>query len=112
MTRVLVLEGEPALMRLLAWSLGEAGFDVTPSTLESLASGIAAAPDVIILNRRLSIEQRSLFFSELARHAPGVPVIDLEPAQPDLSQELTAAVHLEPPHRAAAIIDQIHRLVP
>lgn len=66
-------------MRLMAWFLGDAGFDVrkTTSAKESLRQQCAPEPDVVIFNTHLPEAEKAECIGALRQHAPEAVVVDI-----------------------------------
>lgn len=112
MTKALVVEGEAGLMRLLAWSMSEAGLEVVVTSPEAIQSTLLDySPDVVLLNEPLVGAMRGRVFAALHHGAPGAVVIDLASPTPSTTKDSRADAYVAPPYSAAAIVERIQTLL-
>jgi DNA-binding response OmpR family regulator len=111
LTTVLVIEGEGALMRLLSWSLQEAGYDVMSLRPVQLAAPPPKTCDAVVLNLELEGEDRLQLLRRLRRLCSGAPVVDLSEPVRFAPEEMRADAYVAPPYRALAVTEAIEELL-
>lgn len=114
MTKVLLIEPERPLMRVMGWVLTEAGFEVIgdPDASHALATVPEIAPDVIVLNGEFPDDERAALIDALHERSASAPVIDVQKMQtwqPLSAREADARV--TKPFHAETLVDVIKELV-
>ena len=111
---VLVIEDEPALRRMLTFTLRDAGFDV-----RSAANGRAGledvalrAPDVVVLDLEMPVMDGRTFFREFRRRGFEVPVLILSAyGARRAARELNAEAAVQKPFRADDLVEKLEQLL-
>lgn len=115
MPSVLIVESDEPLVRLMAWFLLEAGFEVTAvkraEDAEERLGGYA--PDVIVLNTPMPDEQKVTLIRAWRAITPTVSVLDVSYSR--VSTEDVAAVgadtHLAMPFHADELVECVRSLI-
>ncbi|HET7570987.1 MAG TPA: sigma 54-interacting transcriptional regulator [Gammaproteobacteria bacterium] len=78
-TRILIVDDDPSLRRLLAIRLGDAGYAVESAGdgKDALAMIAPFRPDLVLTDLRMPSMDGMALFSEIRDHHPGLPVIIL-----------------------------------
>ncbi len=81
MTAILLVEDDVPLIRLAAWFLTEAGFEVRTATLGAADAelGRADSPAIIVSNTDAVGEEKQSRFTTWKALQPGVRIVDLDP---------------------------------
>jgi DNA-binding response OmpR family regulator len=111
---VLVVEDEPALRRMLTFTLRDAGFDVRTAAngRAGLEDAEVRTPDVVVLDLEMPVmDGRTFFrvFRERGYHAP-VLILSAYGAR-RAARELHAEAAVQKPFRADDLIEKLERLV-
>jgi CheY-like chemotaxis protein len=111
---VLVVEDEPALRRMLTFTLRDAGFDVRTAAngRAGLEDVSLKEPDVVVLDLEMPVmDGRTFFrvFREQGHHAP-VLILSAYGAR-RAARELHAEAAVQKPFRADDLIEKLERLV-
>ena len=115
--RVLLVDDDPDLLRLLAIRLKANGFDVTSvGDAEAAQASVAAVrPDVVVTDLRMPGADGMALFDELHRRHPSMPVILLTAhgSIPDAVEAMQRGVfgYLTKPYDAPELIAQLQRAV-
>lgn len=101
--RVLIVEPEASVNRMITWILEEAGFDVE-ATDASDAAEREVAPDVTVVDTRMEGDCR---LGEIARRSP-VVALKSAAASDDTTPEGVAIVHV--PFDAETLVETVRSL--
>ncbi len=79
MAKVLIIEDEVPLARLLAWLLSDGGHDVTVAAHipAAVVEAVRVEPDVVVFNTPLPVEEKARIIDDLRAEVEGVRIIDL-----------------------------------
>lgn len=113
MSKVLVLDDDDALLRLLRLTLKSDGFDVTTASngVEGLEQVRRDTPDVILLDLEMPVMDGRTFFQELRGQGFDIPVVILSAyGARDAQRELNADGSLEKPFESEVLMDQVRQL--
>jgi CheY-like chemotaxis protein len=111
---VLVIEDEPALRRMLSFTLRDAGFDVRTAGngRDGLDDLQVQLPDAIVLDLEMPVMDGRTFYRELRRRGFMTPVIILSAYGARRAQrELQANASVQKPFRADELIEKLERLI-
>jgi len=111
---VLVIEDEPALRRMLAFTLRDAGFDVRTAWngAEGLQQVDAAVPDVIVLDLEMPVMGGREFYRHLRERGLRTPVCILSAYGARRAQrELDAEASVQKPFGSDDLIEKLRALV-
>ena len=114
MASVLVIEDEPALRRMLTFTLRDAGFDVRTAWngVEGLQQVDAAIPDVIVLDLEMPVMDGRTFYHRLRERGLRTPVCILSAYGARKAQrELEAEASVQKPFGSDDLIDKLRDLV-
>jgi hypothetical protein len=99
-------------MRLLAWSMSEAGLEVVVTRPEAIESTLLDfRPDVVLLNQALIGDVRAHVFAAIHDRAPEAMVLDLASPTLRTPQDPRPDAYVAPPYSAAAIVERIQALL-
>ena len=115
MATVLVIEDEPALRRMLSFTLTDGGFDVRTAWngVEGLEQVDARAPDVIVLDLEMPVMDGRTFYRELRNRGLNMPVVILSAYGARQAQrELRAEAAVQKPFSPDALVEKLRSLVP
>lgn len=107
---VLLVEGDEPLVRLAAWFLIEAGYDVDQVAHPDHAVDYvrAAPPHVVVLNTPAADADRADCIGRLRELAPAAGYIDISPrAWPDVPAETGADRYLRLPFHADTFVETV-----
>ncbi|MBF6601134.1 MAG: response regulator [Dehalococcoidia bacterium] len=113
MPSVLVIEDEPALRRMLAFTLRDVGFDVRTAWngADGLEQVALQAPDVIVLDLEMPVMDGRTFYRELRDRGLRTPVCILSAYGARKAQrELSADASVQKPFRADDLIEKLEQL--
>ena len=114
MARILVVEDELPLVRLMGWLLTEAGHVVAAATShESVAERMdVALPDILVCNSGMDSDEKRQKFAEWREARPGLRILDIRcssyPAVPYTA--VGADSHLAMPFHADDLVDAVEAL--
>jgi CheY-like chemotaxis protein len=111
---VLVVDDDPAVVRLLKMTLRESGFDVTAARngAEALEEVRRHEPQAILLDIEMPVMDGRTFFRELRGRHVDVPVLILSANNPRAVQrELGAQGYVGKPFDADDLVDAVTRLI-
>ncbi len=114
MASVLVVEDEPALRRMLSFTLKDGGFDVRTAWngVEGLEQVSARTPDVIVLDLEMPVMDGRTFYRELRKRGLDTPVCILSAYGARQAQrELRAEAAVQKPFSPDALIEKLRQLV-
>ena len=114
MPSVLVVEDEPALRRMLTFTLRDAGFDVRTAWngVEGLEQVDAALPDVIVLDLEMPVMDGRTFYQRLRERGLRMPVCILSAYGARKAQrELDADASVQKPFGTDELIEKLQSLV-
>ena len=114
MPSVLVIEDEPALRRMLSFTLRDAGFDVRTAWngVEGLEQVQAGVPDVIVLDLEMPVMDGRTFYRRLREQGVRTPVCILSAYSARKAQrELDAEASVQKPFGSDDLIDTLRSLV-
>ena len=114
MPSVLVIEDEPALRRMLSFTLRDSGFEVTTAWngLDGLEQVDARQPDVIVLDLEMPVMDGRTFFHRLRERGIDVPVLILSAYEARKAQrELRAEASVQKPFDPDKLAQKLHALV-
>jgi DNA-binding response OmpR family regulator len=112
-SKVLVLDDDNALLRLLRLTLTSEGFEVITASngLEGLEKVDREPPDVILLDLEMPVMDGRTFFRELRQQGNNTPVLILSAyGARDAQRELHADGSLEKPFDADALMNELKQL--
>jgi CheY-like chemotaxis protein len=110
--RVLVVEDGEGLMRLLVWSLREAGLEASVTTPEDISRKLAEErPDAVVLNLRMDAATRRQTLDSIRQGGHAIAVVDLAPTT-EPAEEGGPDLYVPAPYRAPAIVEAITSLLP
>lgn len=115
MASVLLIENDAPLVRLMAWFLLEAGFEVSkvPDPDRALEYVRATPPSVIVFNTGLADEAKASSIVLLRDAAPSSGVLDVsDHAWPEKPGDTGADRYLQLPFHADAFIEAVNELIP
>ena len=113
MTKVVLVEPDAPLMRVMGWILADAGFEVVGEHDfdEALRTLPELRPDVTVLNCDMTEDACADRIAALRTRWPRGRVIDLQHLQAEHAHETTAAdVTLTKPFHAESLVAAIHNL--
>jgi DNA-binding response OmpR family regulator len=112
MPRILVVEHDEPPMRMMVWSLRDAGFaDVFAATPTEATMGAAARlPDIIILNVEAAAEDKRALVKALRRSAKKARIIDVAPKADGAAYNTSADGYLRPPYVAEQLVTAVRGL--
>jgi CheY-like chemotaxis protein len=115
MSRILLVDDDPAVRRMLLRVLEDEGYRVLPaaSGAEALAIAAADAPDLALLDLAMPVQDGWEVFQELVRHYPLLPVIIITARPNQLFQALAAGAGalMEKPLDLAKLLRTIEDLL-
>ena len=114
MASVLVVEDEPALRRLLSFTLTDGGFDVRTAWngVEGLEQVSAREPDVIVLDLEMPVMDGRTFYRELRNRGLHMPVCILSAYGARQAQrELRAEASVQKPFSPDALVEKLRSLL-
>jgi DNA-binding response OmpR family regulator len=112
-SKVLVLDDDNALLRLLRLTLTSEGFEVITASngLEGLEKVDREPPDVILLDLEMPVMDGRTFFRELRKQGNNTPVLILSAyGARDAQRELHADGSLEKPFDADVLMNELKQL--
>jgi DNA-binding response OmpR family regulator len=112
-SKVLVLDDDNALLRLLRLTLTAEGFEVITASngLEGLEKVDREPPDVILLDLEMPVMDGRTFFRELRKQGNNTPVLILSAyGARDAQRELHADGSLEKPFDADVLMNELKQL--
>jgi DNA-binding response OmpR family regulator len=112
-SKVLVLDDDNALQRLLRLTLTSEGFEVITASngLEGLEKVDREPPDVILLDLEMPVMDGRTFFRELRKQGNNTPVLILSAyGARDAQRELHADGSLEKPFDADVLMNELKQL--
>jgi two-component system, OmpR family, response regulator MprA len=112
-SKVLVLDDDNALLRLLRLTLTSEGFEVITASngLEGLEKVDREPPDVILLDLEMPVMDGRTFFRELRKQGNNTPVLILSAyGARDAQRELHADGSLEKPFEADVLMNELKQL--
>jgi DNA-binding response OmpR family regulator len=112
-SKVLVLDDDNALQRLLRLTLTSEGFEVITASngLEGLEKVRVDPPDVILLDLEMPVMDGRTFFRELRKQGNNTPVLILSAyGARNAQRELQADGSLEKPFEADVLMDELRQL--
>jgi DNA-binding response OmpR family regulator len=112
-SKVLVLDDDNALLRLLRLTLTSEGFEVITASngLEGLEKVDREPPDVILLDLEMPVMDGRTFFRELRKQGNNTPVLILSAyGARDAQRELDADGSLEKPFDADVLMNELKQL--
>jgi two-component system, OmpR family, response regulator MprA len=112
-SKVLVLDDDNALLRLLRLTLTSEGFEVITASngLEGLEKVDQEPPDVILLDLEMPVMDGRTFFRELRKQGNNTPVLILSAyGARDAQRELHANGSLEKPFEADVLMNELKQL--
>ena len=108
---ILIIEGQPQVLRLLSWVLAEEGYgvDSVSNPLDATNHVVANCPDVVIFNTGLPDERKKEWIDEWRASAPNTRVLDLrDPAtSPRRPSEIGADGVLTTPFHVDSLLDVV-----
>ena len=113
MPKVLLIEDEAPLLRLIGWMLVEHSFEVTAVTNGAdgaLELGDHTRPDIVIFNLHLSIDMKRRYLNMLHTLDPRPKIIELDGADTPASEWMVDAVLTKPFHMDD-LLAEIERLM-
>ena len=111
---VLVVDDDPALLRLLAATLRDEGFGVVTAVNGADALGVTEGGGIsaIVLDLEMPVMDGRSFFRELRARGDTTPVLLLSANQPrQTRREIGAEAALEKPFEPHALTLQLQRLI-
>jgi CheY-like chemotaxis protein len=111
---VLVVEDEPALRRMLTFTLRDAGFDVRTAAngRAGLEDVSLKEPDVVVLDLEMPVMDGRTFFRVFREQGHQAPVLILSAyGARRAARELHAVAAVQNPFRADDLIEKLERLV-
>lgn len=114
MPSILVVEDEPALRRMLAFTLRDVGFDVRTAWngVDALEQVAGKTPDAIVLDLEMPVMDGRTFYHELRGRGLDTPVLILSAYGARKAQrELGADACVQKPFNADDLIDKLEQLV-
>lgn len=111
---VLVVEDEPALRRMLTFTLRDAGFDVRTAAngRAGLEDVSLKEPDVVVLDLEMPVMDGRTFFRAFREQGHQAPVLILSAyGARRAARELHAEAAVQKPFRADDLIEKLERLV-
>ncbi len=108
--RVLVVEDEPALRRLIASTLMDAGMEVSTATDGQVALEMSSQwpPDVVVLDLEMPVMDGRTCFRALRSHGIQAPVLILSAyGARRAASELGAEAAMEKPFDASALVHHL-----
>jgi DNA-binding response OmpR family regulator len=112
-SKVLVLDDDNALQRLLRLTLTSEGFEVITASngLEGLEKVRVDPPDVILLDLEMPVMDGRTFFRELRKQGNNTSVLILSAyGARNAQRELQAEGSLEKPFEADVLMDELRQL--
>jgi DNA-binding response OmpR family regulator len=112
-SKVLVLDDDNALLRLLRLTLTSEGFEVITASngLEGLERVDQEPPDVILLDLEMPVMDGRTFFRELRKQGNNTPVLILSAyGAREAQRELHADGSLEKPFDADVLMNELKQL--
>jgi DNA-binding response OmpR family regulator len=112
-SKVLVLDDDNALLRLLRLTLTSEGFEVITASngLEGLEKVGQEPPDVILLDLEMPVMDGRTFFRELRKQGNNTPVLILSAyGAREAQRELHADGSLEKPFDADVLMNELKQL--
>jgi DNA-binding response OmpR family regulator len=112
-SKVLVLDDDNALLRLLRLTLTSEGFEVITASngLEGLEKVDQEPPDVILLDLEMPVMDGRTFFRELRKQGNNTPVLILSAyGAREAQRELHADGSLEKPFDADVLMNELKQL--
>lgn len=113
-SRVLIIDDDPGVRRMLRLALETEGFEVTAAGngLDGLEHVRMEPPDVIILDLRMPVMDGQTFFHHLRESGYGMPVIVLTAFDArNACRAMGANAYLRKPFSPNTLVQQVHRLV-
>jgi len=112
MIRILVVEDDNQHLRLMAWVLGEEGFDVTTaSSTDAAARAREVQPGVIVFNTGEDASVKGACIQKLRRSSPAARIIDVGPESESPAHNSGADAYLDMPVTAAELKAAIQGLL-
>jgi hypothetical protein len=111
MATVLVVENDVPAVRLMAWGLMEAGFEVAVAHVPEAESYLAMKrPDFIVFNTLKRTEEKAGLVARFRELAPASRIIDVSDPAADGSQRIFADLHLTVPVTVADLVNSLNEL--
>jgi CheY-like chemotaxis protein len=111
---VLVVDDDPAVVRLLKLTLRSRGFDVSSASngVEALEEVERRHPEAIVLDVEMPVMDGREFYHRLREQHADVPVVILSANNPRVVQrELGAQAYISKPFEPEDLVDTVERLV-
>ena len=111
MPTVLVVENDVPAMRLMAWGLMEAGFEVAVAHVPEAHDHLTfKRPDVIVFNTLSRNDEKARLVARFRELSPDSRIIDLSTASDGDPQLMFADVHLTVPVSLGELVDALNEL--
>ena len=111
MPTVLVVENDVPAMRLMAWGLMEAGYEVAVAHVPEAPTHLEyRGPDVIVFNTLKRSEEKAQLVARFRELSPASKVIDVAVASDDDPGPPFADAHLTMPLSLSVLVSEIERL--
>jgi DNA-binding response OmpR family regulator len=111
MATVLVVENDVPAMRLMAWGLMEAGFEVAvahvPEASEHLLN---RRPDFVVFNTLKRTEEKAQLVARFRELSPTSRIVDVAAASVGETRSTGADAHLTVPIQIAELVQTLNRL--
>jgi CheY-like chemotaxis protein len=111
MPTVLVVENDVPAMRLMAWGLMEAGFEVAvahvPEALDHLTT---RRPDLIVFNTLKRTDEKARLVAQFRGLSPASKIVDVSAESDGDSAPPFADAHLTVPLQLAVLVDTLNQL--
>jgi len=108
---ILIIEGEPRILRLLSWVLEEEGYDVASVTnpLDATDHVVTSRPDVVIFNTGLPDDRKKEWIQEWRGAVPAIQVLDLRDpgTSPRMPSQIGADGVLTTPFHVDSLLDVV-----
>ena len=111
MPTVLVIENDVPAMRLMAWGLMEAGFEVAVAHVPEAHDHLAnKRPDVIVFNTLKRNDEKARLVATFRELSPATRIIDLSAESDGGTQPVFADVHLTIPVSLGELVKTLNEL--
>jgi CheY-like chemotaxis protein len=111
MPTVLVVENDVPAMRLMAWGLMEAGYEVAVAHVPEAPTHLANRnPDVIVFNTLKRSDEKAQLVARFRALAPGAAIIDIAVPSDDDAGPPFADAHLTTPLQLSELVATIEKL--